>query len=484
MEKTWFVITLLALDAVTRLFVGLRVILQRQPVPASLAWLLLLLFVPFFSPFLYFLIGEHRLGTRRAVKLEKLTKQRGLQALELWRVRAVEQMDAGSAFRSVSSLCTAVTGFVPVGGNHLELMDDANLVIKRLCEDIANAKDHCHLLYYIWQPSGGGERVGEALIAAAKRGVVCRVLADGVGSKKYFKSALYERMLDAGVHVVAALDVNPLRMLFARVDLRNHRKVAVIDGTIGYCGSQNLTDETYRASKRRHVMPWIDTTARIEGPAVQPLQNIFLKDWECDSEEDLPDLNRFFPPPLRTGGKSIVQVVPSGPGPQPDTIHQALLSMLYSAKHEIIMTTPYFVPDEATKAALVNAALRGVKVTLVLPELLDMQVVAAASRSHYLDLLEAGITIMHHLDGLLHAKTATIDGELALVTSANLDMRSFWLNFEVSMFVYDDEFTGLLRQLQIKYIHESEHVHLDEWRNRPMIKRFLDNSARLFGPLL
>lgn len=484
MEKTWFVVILFTLDAITRVFVALRIILRRQPVPASLAWLLLLLFVPFFSPFLYFLIGEHRLGTRRAVKLEKLTKQRGLQALELWRVRAVEQMDAGSAFRSVSSLCTAVTGFVPVGGNQLELMDDASLVLTRLCEDIGKAKDHCHLLYYIWQPVGGGEKVGEALIAAAKRGVVCRVLADGVGSKRFFKSELYKRMVTSGVHVVAALDVNPLRMLLARVDLRNHRKVAVIDGLIGYCGSQNLTDETYRASRRKHTGPWIDTTARIEGPAVQPLQNIFLKDWECDSEEDLPDLNRFFPAPLRTGGKSIVQVVPSGPGPQPDTIHQALLSMLYSAKSEIIMTTPYFVPDEATKSALINAALRGVKVTLVLPDELDMPVVAAASRSHYQDLLEVGVTILHHLDGLLHAKTATIDGELALVTSANLDMRSFWLNFEISMFVYDDDFAGMLRHLQVKYMHESEQIHLDEWRKRSIVKRFVDNTARLFSPLL
>jgi cardiolipin synthase A/B len=272
-------------------------------------------------------------------------------------------------------------------------------------------------------------------------------------------------------------------MLFARVDLRNHRKITVIDGRVAYCGSQNLTDETFTNPRTKKLASWIDITARIEGPCVYELQTVFLQDWTHDSEEELGDLAQFFPA-FADAGTSVAQVVPSGPQMGRKTIHSALLAMMYAAREEIVMTTPYFVPDEAMKAALIGAALRGVSVVLVLPDELDMPIVAAASRAHYEDLLEVGIRILHHEGGLLHAKTAVIDRELALVTSANLDMRSFWLNFEVSLVVYDVDFAGLLRFSQTKYIGQSHEVFLDEWRARPRLRRFVDNIAQLAGPLL
>ncbi|MBL9000723.1 MAG: cardiolipin synthase [Phycisphaerae bacterium] len=478
--QAWAVFTI---DALLRIGLGVRVILRRQPVPASLTWLVLLLFAPFLGALLYLLMGENRLGGRRAKRLQALSTACEIQALALWERQAAAQTPIPEEYSGFVQLGNTVSGFVPLRGNVLEIMDDANEVLDRLASDIDRAQHHCHLLYYIWMPAGRGVTVAEALIRAAQRGVECRVLVDAVGSKKFLRSPWPQRMRAAGVKVTAALPVNPLRMLFARIDLRNHRKIAVIDGHTAYCGSQNLTDETFRSRKHRKTGPWIDTTVRIVGPAVLPLQTVFLRDWSCEEVEEITRLDPYFPE-VPTRGTSLVHVIPSGPGPQPDAIHQALLAMLFSAKQEIIMTTPYFVPDEATKAALLNAALRGVRVTLVVPDVLDAVIVAAASRSHYDELLEAGVRIMHHTEGLLHAKTAVIDQRLAVVTSANLDMRSFWLNFEVSLFIYDDDFAGMLRFLQTRYIDESEQIHLDEWRHRRVGRRFLDNAAQLLGPLL
>lgn len=478
------ILALLVLDGAARLFLAIRVVMRHCPMTVSLAWILVLFFLPFISIFLYAIVGENRLGQRRARQFEALTSRIEDQAVAHWSRQHQTATAHDKAFQHLAKLATRVGGLPALRGNAVELLGEATRVLDRLIADIDAAKSHCHLLYYIWMPKSRGLEVAEALIRAASRGVTCRVLIDGGGGRAFFKSELPERLRAGGVTVVEALPVSAFRMLLVRLDLRNHRKIAVIDGTTAYCGSQNLTDETFRSHKhRRRSLPWIDATVRIQGPAVQALQTVFLRDWLLDSEEQLPPVETFFPDTSRPG-PSVVHVIASGPGPQPDAIHQAFLAMLYAAREEIIMTTPYFVPDEATKGALVNAALRGVMVTIVLPDRLDAAVVAAASRSHYDDLLAAGVRIFHHEGGLLHAKTATIDRSLAVVGSANFDMRSFWLNFEVTLFVYDDDFAGVTRLMQTGYLTESEEVFLDQWRARPVFRRFVDNCAQLLGPLL
>lgn len=479
----WIGAVLFALDFLLRLSLILRVIMRRLSASLSMSWILLLFFLPVLGPVIYLLVGENRLGTRRILRFERKTREIEDLAVQRWRRDHLEWTADDEVYARLSRLATSMSGMPPLRGNHLEIMDDAAQVLEGLIADIDAATHHCHLMYYIWMPQGRGIAVGEALLRAAARGVECRVLVDAVGAKKFLRSDLCARMRAGGVRVVAALPVNALRMLFSRIDLRNHRKIAVIDGRVAYCGSQNLTDETFRSRKHRRTGPWIDTTARVTGPAVQALQTVFLRDWAADSDErfDCPD--PYFACD-QVAGESIVHVIPSGPGPRPDAIHQAILTLLFSAREEIVMVTPYFVPDEATKAALINAAQRGVSVTLVLPEVLDMPLVAAASRSHYDDLLAAGIHILHDAEGLLHAKTATIDKRIAMIGSANLDMRSFWLNFEITLFVYDDDFASVLRFQQTKYIEESEEIDPVAWRRRPAWRRFVDNTAQLFGPLL
>lgn len=484
---TWLGVAFIAADWLLRIALAARVIMRDSTVAVTLSWLLLLVLVPipFVPSAIYLLVGEPRLGLRRAERHARLSSRIENEAVVHWRKQCLDWTSDDPGYRPLSRLATSMAGMPALRGNDVELLGTGGPVLDRLIADIDGAKHHCHLLFYIWMPANKGLGVCEALIRAAERGVQCRVLVDAVGSKQFFRHEVVPRMRRAGVQVVEALPVNPFRMLLARIDLRNHRKVAVIDGLAAYCGSQNLTDETFRLKRRAKVGPWIDSTVRVRGPAVQALQTVFLRDWAMEAGEELPDLAPFFPRESEElVGQCVVHVLATGPGGQPDAIHSAMLAMLFGAQHEIIMTTPYFVPDEATKAALINAAWRGVDVTLVLPDVLDAKLVAAAARSHFGDLMGAGVRIVLHPHGLLHAKTATIDRRLAMVGSANFDMRSFWLNFECTLFVYDEGFAKQLRFMQKHFEAEGRQLSPARWNRRPFRHRFFDQCAQLFSPLL
>lgn len=292
-------------------------------------------------------------------------------------------------------------------------------------------------------------------------------------------------MRRAGVRVAAALPVNPVRMVLARIDLRNHRKIAVIDGCVAYAGSQNITDETFRVRRRPGIGPWIDASVRVEGTAAQALNVVFLRDWQSETDERFERIEEFLPDlPELPEPASTVHVVPSGPGEGPTAIHRALLSTIYAAREELIMTTPYFVPDEATASAISTAAMRGVRVTLVIPKRLDAPLVALAGRSYFGELIASGVRIMLHRDGLLHAKTLTVDRSVGVIGSANFDMRSFWLNFETTLFVYDTDFASQLRWLQTSYMERSEEVDARRWGQRGLAARGAEGVARLLSPLL
>ncbi len=515
----WGGFTLVIADAIARIFLIIRVILRRTPVPDTLAWFVLLLVVPFISVFLYLLIGEHRLGSRRLARYEHFTREIETRAVTHWQrhgfdwsgsesTRAAEQKAAlenaptlfggpppvvpvpvtitdeqSRSYTPMARLLTRLSSIPALVGNNLDLIGDGQKFFDRLIADIDNATKHVHLLYYIWEDDEKGRALAHAVMRAAQRGVTCRVLADSVGSTSLIDSETWNRMKHAGVKVIEALPANPIRALFNRADLRNHRKIAIIDGTTAYCGSQNITEENFRKRLGSSAGPWIDATVRMEGPAVQALQATFLRDWVLDSDEQLRDEEKYFGPPILRGS-SVVQVIASGPGPRPDAIHQAFLAMLYAAREEIVITTPYFVPDEATKSALVNAAMRGVEVIIVVPDVSDNPLVAAASRSHFEDLMEAGIRIKLHQQGLLHSKAAVVDRSLAVIGSANFDQRSFWLNFETTLFVYDSDFASLVRFLQVSYMEVSKELNLRSWRHRSQLARFRDNCAQLLGPLL
>ncbi len=478
---TW--LTLLA-DFILRVAFAARIVFRRVPVPTALGWLVLILLVPGLGIPIYLLVGEVRLGTRRARMYLEVAKGLEERAHVFWRGGTQDWTGEVAQYRHISRLLTGLGEMPALVGNQLTVAAGRKEFISALVADIDKAERWCHLLYYIWADDDCGRIVGEAVVRAAKRSVECRVLVDAVGSKRFLRGATARCMREAGVRVVAALPVNPLRAIFQRLDIRNHRKVAVIDGWTAWTGSHNVTDPSYGHKPRSGIGPWIDASVRVEGPAAQALEIVFLHDWQMETGDEVKEITELLPDRPIEGGCCIVQVAPSGPVPRPDAIQEAILTTIHAARRELILTTPYFVPDEATKMALVCAARQGVTVTLVVPKKLDGRLVAAASKAYYDELLEAGVRIMEHAPGLLHSKTMTVDADMALIGSTNLDIRSFRLNFEATLFVFDSDFASHLRMLQTEYLSQSTEVLLPEWRKRPLWDRFKENLARLASPLL
>ena len=474
----------LVLDLVLRLGLSLRVIMRRQPVGVSLAWLGIILLFPFVGAAIYLLIGETRLGNRRAAWAAKLHKPYEQWLLESHARWPVEWNDLGDAGEPIARLAAATVGVPVFPGNQIQLLDNDGAFFDALIADINRAERTVHLEFYIWQGGGRADEVSDALCEAVDRGVTCRVLLDAVGSYEFLGGRQVRQLRKHGVALQAALPVGIVRMFFDRLDLRLHRKIVVIDGQIGYTGSNNLADPEF-FKRGAGVGQWIDAMARLEGPAVEGLGVIFLEDWELDSGEGLEELSRTGDVrPLDACGESPVQVVPSGPLIRRATIEQVLLMAIYSARRELVLTTPYFVPDESMLAALTSAAQRGVDVTIVLPTKVDSRLVRLASQASKGDLLEAGVRIAHFDGGLLHTKSITIDGETSLFGSLNLDPRSLRLNFEVTLVIYDPHFTKALRGLQTSYIDRSHFMELETWQARAGVVQFVENAARLLGPLL
>ena len=455
---------------------------MRPPVGVALAWLALIYVVPFIGVGVYLLFGEKRLGPWRA---EAMSENR--IKIQHWQesIRAAGPYDVNSLPPNAIALTRYihnVLGFPVQAGNTTKLLPGYNAFFENLLFDITNAKHSVNLQFYIWQNEGRCEEVIAALLAASAREVQCKILVDAVGSKEFLRSAQATNMREKGIEIIAALPTGGLRTLVARTDLRNHRKIIVIDDAIAYSGSQNMVDpRTFKQSSG--VGEWVDAMARIEGPTAASLVGVFQLDYSIESDQELkmPAIDDVMG---RVNGKSIIQVVPSGPDLQPEAIHQIYLLAIYSAQRNLIMTTPYFVPDDAIVTALISAALRGVEVTLIVPSRIDSVMVRYASAAQYANLMIAGVKIALFRDGLLHTKSLTIDDDFSLIGSVNLDVRSLWLNFEISLVLYDADFTCELRKLQDGYLAQADVLDAETWNQRSLLQKFLEDCFRLVSPLL
>jgi cardiolipin synthase len=349
-------------------------------------------------------------------------------------------------------------------------------MVDRLAADVAAATSHVHLLYYILACDATGMKITGALKAAVQRGVTCRVLLDQFASRAAFRrGGLAAQLRAAGVEVVAALPSSPLR----RRDLRNHRKLAIIDDKLAYAGSQNLINPDYGG---RRGGPWVDLSGRFTGPVVAELATVFVTDWAFETNQLLGA-----PSPAETmmiEDGVPMQVVPTGPASQGESFRRLFLAVVDSAQHRLVLTTPYFAPDEATILALLTAADRGVEVSLIVPEKSDNRLVAAAGRAHYSMLLEAGIAIYLYRPGLIHAKVVTVDDSVGIFGSANLDVRSFHLNFELTTLLFGSDVTDQLGAVQRSYIEASRRLNANEWSRRPVAGRYIDSAVALISPLL
>jgi cardiolipin synthase A/B len=362
------------------------------------------------------------------------------------------------------------------------LIGDWSRACDALIADIDAASSTCHLEFYIWEPGGDADGIVDALIRARRRGVICRVLLDAVGSRPFLRSALAARMRAAGVELQGALAGGLFHALVTRFDLRMHRKIVIVDSRIGYTGSMNLADPRLFKQNLR-IGQWVDAMVRLRGPAVEALALTFLADWNLEREDGLEALrsDEVRRSPALEG--ATVQVVPTGPTMEGDAI-QILLTTIYAARRSLTITTPYFVPDEALLMALVSAARRGVDVTLIVPERVDSLLVRLASQPHMGELLTNGVKVVLFRGGLLHTKSIVVDRETSLIGSLNLDPRSIYLNFEITLVVYDSGFAADLDKLHRSYAAASVPMSLTDWRGRSVYKRFLDNVVRLLSPLL
>ncbi len=485
-DTTWFATVVFVLDWLLRLGTAVRVVMRRQPVEVALSWLVIVLLIPFVGVGVYWAFGEVRIGKRKARRAmavhEPYRQYHGQLRESPAAADRLEQLDP--RFRPVARQAEQVAGVPALPGNALELMPSSVSALQRIAEAIRRAERTVDLLYYIFLHGGASEPVFDALREAAGRGVRCRVLVDALGSRAFLKSKSVHALRGAGVEVRAALPARVWRLLIQRVDVRNHRKLAVIDGCRCFTGSMNLVGpRRLRASVG--VGPWIDAVVQVEGPALGPLYATFLEDWETETDEHDSDLDAVTERAMQhRPGDSWVQVVPTGPYSEGQSIRELLMSVIYAARKQLTLTTPYFVPDDAFLVALTSAASRGVDVTVIVPDRLDSALAYHAGNAHLGALLEAGVTVARYRGGVLHTKSITVDDAATLLGTVNLDMRSFYLNFELSLLVYDAGFTRQTRELQQTYLDRSAILDLEQWNQRPLRQRLLENTFRLAGPLL
>jgi cardiolipin synthase A/B len=475
--------------------VGIRILLLgivpggRRPAVA-MAWLLVIFFLPLPGLVLFLLLGSFRLGGQRR------SRQRAVnQALS----RATSHLDlpndAGQAplyVASAARLTRNLTSFPMLDGNHFEFITDYRESMRRMAEDIDRAQDYVNLVFYIMAVDPEGREgyvnvVLDALERARARGVTVRILFDHIASLRVPGYRNLTRRLDAaGLEYHEAMPVKPLRGKYQRPDLRNHRKILVVDGLIGYTGSQNLVEPGYkRPSSHRMGREWVDVMARITGPTVASLDIVFATDWFAETGDTLEGkLRDPTEEELNEHDGSIAQVVPSGPGFANENNLRLFNHLFYAAKRRLVVVSPYLVPDDSMLYALTTAAQRGVDVELFVCRKADQLMVHHAQQSYYDTLLTAGIRIYRYPDpNVLHAKLFTVDDDVAVFGSSNMDMRSFSLNMEVSVLTVGSEMVEALSSVIDQYREVSEELTKDQWDARPRAERWVDNVFRLTSAL-
>ena len=444
--------------------VMLVVVPLRRPPESARSWLLLAFFLPLPALLLYRLIGRARFPDWRRQRFEEAAPARQAAAASLPRTEGVPR---------IALLAERLGGYPPTGAGRVDLLADYDGSIARLVADIDAARHRVHLLTYIFADDRTGRAVADALGRAVARGVEVRVLLDALGSRPWARGTL-AMLAERRVEARLALPVRWMALRRrARADLRNHRKIAAIDGALAFVGSQNIVDRDFRPGIVNDEL-----VARVTGPVAAALDAVFAGDWYLETGETLPPL------PVPPQGRLAVQTMPSGPDFEVAGFERLIVSLVHEATSRVVLVTPYLIPDEALIAALQSALLRGVTVDLVVSAVVDQRLVNLAQRSFYDELLSLGVRIHRYRDHLLHAKHAGIDGRIGLIGSGNTDLRSFTLNAEISLLLYDPAAVAALEAHQAACIGRSDPLDLAAWRGRSRAVRLAENLARMMAPLL
>lgn len=476
MQPIHYLLTGLVVAA--ELIVLARAILRPHREPESrLAWVVLIVAMPVLGVIVYLLLGETHVGRQRRGVGQSIDEALPRPAGDSGATRKL----SASAHDAPFALARTINGLDPTSGNAATLAADSNVAIDEMCADIDAARDSVHASFYIWLSDHNGLKVKDAFLRAARRGTKVRVLADALGSRAFIGSSHWEELCSHRVDARIALPFHGmLGTLFrGRIDLRNHRKSLILDNRVAWVGSQNAADPQFRIKPR--YAPWVDAMTRWAGPVAQQCQTLFASDWMSEGGEDLSDLLTAPRPPA--AGKIVAQVIGTGPTLRFDAMPTVFAELIHSARRELVITTPYFVPDEMLLFSLTAAARRGVRVVLMLPKRIDSQVVAATCRSYFGDLIDAGVEVWLYTCGLLHAKTMVVDGSIGLIGSANLDRRSFELNFENNLLFADEDFAAVIRARQNSYLADCVRVSADDAR-LGLANRLWSNFVAMMSPLL
>lgn len=478
-------------NTISNLFFLLNIVLaffilfnERKKASSLWAWVLLLIFLPVTGFLLYLLFGQpHDKSKGRHSSVynnPELEEQaaRQLQELESGTVSAKTELPQGMQGLVKMNLKTAVA---PLSSNNqLQFYNDGERKFQALFEDVKNAKDHIHLQYYILKNDDIGNRLMDLLNKKAKEGVEVFFLYDDIGSNALPRK-FFNEFTEAGGRAAASLP-SRLPMFNPRINYRNHRKIVVVDGTIGYIGGFNVGDEYL--GEKKELGYWRDTHVRIEGTAVHTLQHVFLRDWNQASYKHPVQYSESYFPVMEEREGAAIQIVSSGPDEPIDQIKNGMLKLIADAQTTIRIQTPYFVPDESVLDALRVAALSGVDVAIMIPNKSDHPFVHGASLSFLKEMIDAGVRVYRYQNGFLHAKTLTIDGKAASVGSANLDVRSFSLNYEANSFIYDKEAVAELDRIYVQDVKLSDQVTKEMFEKRTAFERGKQRLARLVAPIL
>lgn len=448
---------------------------RRSPAAAR-GWLLLFFIAPLPALLLFLVIGSPKHPKRRRKLFEELPEILRRAIAKAGITTGEARADLPDRLDPVADLASGLAGLPAVTGNRIDLLEEYDGSIDALVAEIDRAEHHVHLEYYIFADDRTGRKIVQAVERARERGVTCRVLIDAIGSIRWVKPVL-ARLHAAGAEAHRVLPLG-MRSNASRFDLRNHRKIAVIDGKVGFTGSQNIVD----AQPDRSAPPNVELVIRVEGPAVAELQAVFIGDWYLESGTALEEAHLFAP--AMDAGDVSAQFVPSGPDYPIGGIDLLFAAAMNLARDKIVIVTPYFIPNGAILTALTSAALRGVKVRIMLSRYSDGFLVGNAQRSYYAELLRAGIEIHLYENGFVHAKHVRIDRDIAVIGSCNMDERSFRLNAEASMVCYGPAVAGAVAGIEQRYFDNATQLEKESWAQRSLITKTLENSARLLSDLL
>jgi len=457
------------------------VLMRRKEPSATIAWILTLVLLPPVGVTLFLLFGRDRvrLPAKRKLEIDAVVRAQVAALREEPAADRTSHLKLASPFeRSLFRVAQGLSHLRATSGNKAEVLVEGDATYAAIGDAIDAARHHVHAQYYLIRNDATGRWFRDRLVAAARRGVTVRLLLDGFGCFALGRG--WRRPLrDAGVLVA---DFLPMRTVFLQpVNLRNHRKIVVVDGHTAFTGGFNVGDE-YRG-QMPGVGTWRDVHLRIEGPAAAELQRIFFQDWAFATREPISP-GDYFPREPAAPGDATIAIVPSGPDTRAEAIHRLFFGAIVGAQREVLVTTPYFVPTESILVAMELAAMRGVDVKLILPSRSNHSVTFHAGRSFYAQLLEAGVDICEYQPGMVHAKTLVADSQVALIGSANMDMRSFRLNFEVHALVHDETTAARLHRAFEDNAAQSRSVPIHEWSARRWNLRMKEGASRLLSPLL